>query len=134
MQSWPRSVLLISAFFGLACERPGPPSGGAELFAKHCAPCHGPTGAGDGPLVGELRVPPANLRTIAKRHGRFDESLVRSTIDGRRAVAAHGPRDMPVWGEVFESELSAEGVPRPQATAVMRAQLLTDYVRTLQEQ
>ncbi|HEU4429705.1 MAG TPA: cytochrome c [Myxococcota bacterium] len=124
---------MITSFLAAACERPEPPVGGEELFVKHCASCHGVSGAGDGPLASELRLPPANLRTIAQRRGGFDESFVLSTIDGRRAVASHGPREMPVWGDVFESELSEREVPRPQATAVMRAQLLTDYVRTLQE-
>jgi hypothetical protein len=55
-----------------------------------------------------------------------------SAIDGRRAVAAHGPRDMPVWAEVFETEFEAGGAPRPQATALERSRLLADYLRTLQ--
>jgi len=139
MRNGPPSIPLVCAVLGgfwwggLGCERPPPPTGGAELFAKHCAACHGSGGGGDGPLAAELAVPPANLRTIRERHGEFDESFVLSTIDGRRAVAAHGPREMPVWGDVFASELTARRVPRPQATALMRAQLLTDYIRTLQE-
>jgi mono/diheme cytochrome c family protein len=129
------TVVAAAALSALACsETASPPPGGEALFAQHCASCHGASGAGDGPLAAELRVAPANLRTIAKRNGgRFDEDAVLRTIDGRRAVAAHGPRDMPVWGELFESEFAAEGAPRPAVTSVMRAQLLTDYVRTLQD-
>ena len=129
-----RAGCFTAAFAALACGESAPPAGGETLFARHCASCHGASGAGDGPLAAELRVPPANLRTIARRNGgRFDEQAVLRTIDGRRAVAAHGPRDMPVWGELFESEFASEGTPRPAATSLMRAQLLADYVRTLQE-
>ncbi|HEY8122298.1 MAG TPA: cytochrome c [Myxococcota bacterium] len=128
-------LFAATALAALSCSEPAPPAGGAELFAKHCASCHGASGAGDGPLAAELRVAPANLRGIARRNGgKFDEDAVARTIDGRRAVAAHGPRDMPVWGDEFESEFAAEGAPRPAATAVLRAQLLTDYLKTLQDE
>ncbi len=32
---------------------------GAELYLTFCLPCHGPTGAGDGPLVPRIAAPPA---------------------------------------------------------------------------
>jgi mono/diheme cytochrome c family protein len=128
------SAAVWLAFSVPACERPEPPVGGALLFENHCAACHGARGAGDGPLAAELRTPPANLRGIARRNaGKFDEAAVMATIDGRRAVAAHGPREMPVWGEQFESELENEDVPRPRVSALERSRLLTDYVRTLQD-
>lgn len=120
--------------FALGCEPPPALIGGAELFTTRCASCHGTAGDGTGPLAAELRVQPANLRTIAKRNaGKFDEAAVMATIDGRRAIAGHGPREMPVWGEVFESEFSADGAPRPRNTALLRSRLLTDYVMTLQD-
>ncbi len=34
---------------------------------------------------------------------------VAAFIDGREAVAAHGPREMPVWGERFYDIWSAKG-------------------------
>lgn len=131
----PLAALAAAAlsFAGAACERPDPPAGGAALFAKHCAACHGADGRGAGPLAAELRTPPADLTRIAARAGgRFDEAAAMATIDGRRAVAAHGSRDMPVWGEVFASEFESDGAPRPQATALERSRLLADYLRTLQ--
>jgi mono/diheme cytochrome c family protein len=36
-------------------------AGGAALFAKNCAMCHGAEGRGDGKLAKSLPVPPANL-------------------------------------------------------------------------
>lgn len=38
-----------------------PASGGKELFAMHCAACHGPSGLGNGPLSLEFARKPANL-------------------------------------------------------------------------
>src|SRR5262245_55714072 len=34
---------------------------GRRLWASDCAPCHGPTGAGDGPAATDLEPPPAAL-------------------------------------------------------------------------
>lgn len=49
-----------------------------------------------------LRVPPADLTLIQRRNrGTFPSDEVATTIDGRRAVRAHGPSDMPVWGDAF---------------------------------
>jgi cytochrome c1 len=34
---------------------------GKELFATHCAPCHGAGGEGDGPVAAALDAPPASF-------------------------------------------------------------------------
>ncbi len=34
---------------------------GDQVFREHCVACHGPTGAGDGPLARGLRIAPADL-------------------------------------------------------------------------
>ncbi|BCX47059.1 bifunctional cbb3-type cytochrome coxidase subunit I/II [Haloferula helveola] len=38
-----------------------PGDGGAALFSRHCAVCHGARGLGDGELAGRFAKPPANL-------------------------------------------------------------------------
>lgn len=109
-----------------------PVSGGAALFQRYCASCHGASGRGDGPVAAQLARPPANLATLARRNGgRLDEAALIAVIDGRRAVAAHGSREMPVWGDVFDAELA--GQPYRQRQSLLRAQVLADYIRTLQE-
>ena len=40
---------------------PPDPQEGAAIYAEKCAPCHGPTGMGDGAQSGALSVPPAAL-------------------------------------------------------------------------
>ncbi len=104
---------------------------GAELYAVHCASCHGREGRGDGPVAASLDPPPPDLTTLASRPGgRFDETTLLGVIDGRYAVAAHGPREMPVWGAVFVTEHRDD--PFPVYRGMDDARALVDYLRTLQ--
>src|SRR5215469_8083514 len=84
---------------------------GKALFTQYCASCHGPNGAGDGPLVSSLSTPPANLRLLSLRFGNpLPQEVIARFVDGRAEVKAHGPRDMPVWGERFYAESNGEEV------------------------
>ena len=47
---------------------------GAQLFATHCAMCHGPKGEGNGQLAALLANPPANL-TLPVVQNKLDGSL-----------------------------------------------------------
>jgi mono/diheme cytochrome c family protein len=99
---------------------------------RYCASCHGPEGRGDGPLAASLTKAPADLTQLAKRNaGRFDERAVLEMIDGRRQVGAHGTRDMPVWGVVFEEE--GRGEPYPAYQALLKSRFLVDYLASIQE-
>jgi hypothetical protein len=82
---------------------------GKALFTQYCASCHGPNGAGNGPLVPSLSTPPANLRLLSLRFGNpLPQDVIARFIDGRADVKAHGPRDMPVWGDKFYAESNGE--------------------------
>lgn len=75
---------------------------GKAEFQSSCAGCHGPDGKGNGPISGQLKVPPADLTILAKNNnGAFPTSIVYETIYGSRIIAAHGTREMPIWGERF---------------------------------
>lgn len=105
---------------------------GEELYRRHCASCHGLTGQGDGPLAASLRRAPSDLTTIAQRSdGEFAESRVMMVIDGRREVAEHGPRDMPVWGAIFTEELV--GKPYGVYEGIVYTRALADYLRSIQK-
>jgi mono/diheme cytochrome c family protein len=122
-------ALLLS---GCAHEQVAHPSG-EVLYHRYCASCHGVAGKGDGPLAASLRKSPTDLTTLAQRAGgRFDEAAVMAVIDGKRLVAEHGPREMPVWGAVFDEELKDQ--PYTQYTGLLRAQVLADYLRTIQQE
>jgi mono/diheme cytochrome c family protein len=81
-------------------------SRGAQHYARYCASCHGTGGRGDGAVAAALRTPPADLTKVAaRRQGTFPAGELRAYIDGRLATAAHGTREMPVWGETFREEI-----------------------------
>lgn len=131
------SVLFLSAMAtlvlsGCSREQVTHPSG-EVLYHRYCASCHGVAGKGDGPLAASLRKSPTDLTTLARRAGgRFDEAAVMAVIDGKRLVAEHGPREMPVWGVVFDEELKDQ--PYTQYTGLLRAQVLADYLRSIQQE
>ena len=59
-------VVLVDAYPTSYTTNPLPPdpvvvARGAALFGKHCSPCHGPTGRGDGPAAAALDGPAADL-------------------------------------------------------------------------
>jgi mono/diheme cytochrome c family protein len=126
-----RLLLLAAVALGACGRDPAVEASGRDTFLRYCASCHGASGRGDGPLAAELTTPPSDLTQIAKRAGgRYDERYVMSVIDGRRAVAAHGTRDMPVWGAVFEDE--GRGEPYPAYQGLLKSRFLVDYLATIQ--
>jgi mono/diheme cytochrome c family protein len=128
----PRAIVALAVAAALGCrlERHEDPSG-AALYARHCAACHGAEGRGDGPVAPALARAPSDLTTLARRHGgSFDAQRVAAVIDGRSYVVEHGTRDMPVWGVVFEAELSDETYVGYRA--IERSQTLTDFLATIQ--
>ncbi len=106
---------------------------GEQLYRRYCASCHGESGRGDGPLAASLAPPPTDLTRLASGSGgKFDEASVMMAIDGRRAVAQHGPREMPVWGAVFAEKHVGE--PFALYGPTLDARALADYLRTIQRQ
>jgi mono/diheme cytochrome c family protein len=82
---------------------------GRVTYRTYCASCHGEKGDGRGNLASYLNVDPADLRQLAIANGgEFPHLLVKESIDGRRFVAGHGTREMPVWGEVFQSPMAGD--------------------------
>jgi mono/diheme cytochrome c family protein len=72
---------------------------GKMEYLSSCAACHGEDGKGNGILASVLKVPPADLTTLSRRNdGHFPLAAVTEIIDGRTLIAAHGTREMPIWG------------------------------------
>ena len=56
--------------------------GGSESYGFYCAPCHGRSGKGDGPVASALRTHPADLTTLAERNGgAFPRERVYAYVD-----------------------------------------------------
>lgn len=78
---------------------------GRDSFELYCAPCHGRTGQGDGPVASALKAKPTDLTRLAQRNaGAFPGERVRALVTGSgRPVTAHGTTEMPTWGPIFRA-------------------------------
>ena len=111
-----------------ASIQPTSPGSGQGMFREYCAVCHGAEGRGDGPAANALKKRPADLTQLArKNNGKFPEVHVMNFITGEEAIAAHGTRDMPMWGELFRT-LS----PSDQAVPKIRVNVLAEYIKSIQ--
>lgn len=134
-------IALVSLLVSACRSKPEPPAANVPIpmlvevgrgeFVQHCAACHGMDARGGGPVASALRTPPADLTQIAlRRGGDFPSDEIAEWIDGRFATAAHGTREMPVWGSRF-----AEGLPPDPLTQDLvrgRIDTLVEYLRSIQ--
>ena len=70
-------------------------------------------------------------RLTEKNDGTFPAERLTQVIDGRAEVAAHGSREMPVWGDLF---LWPEGdSPERRAQVDRKIGELVAYIRAAQK-
>ena len=102
--------------------------GGTDSYVFYCAPCHGRSGKGDGPVASALRTPPADLTTLAERNGgTFPRERVYAYVTGiGRPITAHGASDMPVWGPAFRS------LDASDTRAEVRVSAIVSHLESLQ--
>lgn len=102
---------------------------GDLIFSQYCAACHGADAKGYGPARAALRIPAADLTTLAKRHGgKFPYEYVTGVLRFGFPKRAHGSADMPTWGPIFEYlDNHNEGAVQ------QRTKNLCDYLASLQE-
>jgi len=106
---------------------------GRRDFQMLCASCHGQDARGHGPAAGALRTAPADLTRIAlRRGGTFPRAEIAAWIDGRLSSAAHGDREMPIWG----ARLAEDYAPGDFAEALVRGRIsnLLAYLESLQRE
>jgi len=108
-------------------EAPTSAYDGGALYVGYCASCHGPAGAGDGPVAASLASTLEDLRTIEQRRGVFARDWLREVIDGRTLRAAHGTRNMPVWGFEFGK------VEESAAEVDARIDAVIDFLQAIQQ-
>lgn len=80
----------------------GDAEAGKALYAIYCATCHGPRGAGDGPLAASLDPKPAHHDDGAYMNGLSDEHLFRVIKEGGAAVSK-SPM-MAAWGRTLSDD------------------------------
>lgn len=97
---------------------------GGNMYRLYCASCHGESGAGDGPVASSLVGGVPDLRVMERNNGGvFPEAVLRTVIDGRRTLRAHGSYAMPVWGR----DLSVTG-----GAAAQTINAIVEYLRGIQ--
>ena len=129
------AVLSLFVFAAAASDKtikkvpinPTSPVSGQEMFNEYCTSCHGKTAKGDGPAASALNKTPTDLTTLsARNNGKFPEMRVYAAIQGDGDVMAHGSKDMPVWGSIFQTSGRSGGEVQ------MRLSNLVAFVKTLQ--
>ena len=85
---------------------------GKKQYMQYCATCHGPSGNGtDGAASRLFTKPPTNLTLLAKNNGgKFPMMEVIGIVRGDQPIAAHGSREMPVWGQILGADPTDEGM------------------------
>jgi mono/diheme cytochrome c family protein len=140
MEATMRSAFLAAVFTCLSlsasaadqAEPPTGPAGGKIIFRQVCAPCHGTDARGGGPVAESLKTPPADLTRIAARHGgSFPAEAIAAFIDGRKDVAAHGSREMPVWGDSLAQAVNDKDTREKRIERAI--QMLVQYLETVQK-
>jgi len=103
-------------------------SRGKITYRVYCQNCHGEAAKGEGRLAPLMKVRPADLTQLSRKNGGgFPTERVTQAIDGRADVAAHGEREMPVWGQNFLEKTGNE----TQVSA--RLEQLVQYLQSLQD-
>jgi len=105
------------------------PSSGKGMYIAYCASCHGTDGKGDGPAALALKKFPTDLTLIeVQKGGTFPEAHIMQVIKGDATTAAHGNKEMPVWGPVFL--LMGQ---HDTAQVQLRIRNLTKYLESIQQ-
>ena len=117
-----------------ACQESAPAPTGAADFADLCAPCHGSTGVGNGPMAKDLVKKPADLTGLAARSGgEFPLARVMSKIWGYSKGEA-APSMMPQFGPLLDSPTVlvdvGDGISTPTPQRLID---LANYLTTIQK-
>lgn len=111
-------------------------SKGRVTYRVYCINCHGAKAKGDGNLAELLTVKVADLTQLKKENnGKYPDDRVAKSIDGRQEVLGHGMKEMPVWGDVFQSSTvtPSESDEAGEERARTKIRELVLYLETIQE-
>jgi mono/diheme cytochrome c family protein len=107
------------------------PASGVQMYRTYCAVCHGLDGKGNGPAAPALKQAIPDLTLLSKKnHGEYPAFKVSNIIRGdydAPVIVAHGSKDMPMWGAVFEN------LKPDESLVTLWIHNLTQYIGSLQE-
>jgi mono/diheme cytochrome c family protein len=115
---------------------------GAQEYKSNCGICHGINGKGDGPITqyfvegGYVAKAFPDLTALKKNNGGvFPYERVYKMIDGRAEVKAHGPREMPVWGDEYNEQAYKKYGEFYASKAFVRTRILAliEHIDSLQQ-
>ncbi|MBT8459630.1 MAG: c-type cytochrome [Boseongicola sp.] len=102
---------------------------GMDVFANHCATCHGISAMGDGPMSTVLAGPPVDLTMLSAQNGGvFPTARVVQRIDGTGEVLAHGG-PMPLWGMILDGPSAI--LVAPDGNEIVAPEAITDVAEWL---
>jgi mono/diheme cytochrome c family protein len=108
--------------------KPTSAASGEQMYQTYCAVCHGKDGKGNGPAAEALKTAPTDLTHLAQSNGgKYPADKVSNTIRGDQNIAAHGTKDMPIWGNVFWHMSQGH-----QSEVQLRIANLDRYIESLQ--
>ena len=113
----------------MAEKKPPKVPSGREIFMDRCAVCHGEDGKGNGPAASSLKIPPGDVTILKKNNrGAFPTERVTRIVGEQVVITAHGSREMPIWGELFNAK-----TPEDQQAANEQFKNLLSYLKSIQE-
>jgi hypothetical protein len=121
---WSAAIVLLWFLLPVATAEAQDEDQGEIEYKSRCSVCHGADAKGNGPWAAQLKKAPPDLTGLTKKNGCiFPRDTISEKIDGRKEVAAHGPRDMSVFGGAWI-------YTSPESKT--RLQLLLDYLSRIQ--
>ena len=140
------SVLLGSACLALtiaAAQQPAPQvqhvpirptavTSGSNMYSTYCAVCHGADAKGSGPAASALKTHPVDLTVLSKKNGgAFPSAHVATVLQFGVENPAHGNKEMPIWGDLFQSLNTGDHQTAGQTH--LRIYNLVEYLKTIQQ-
>ena len=126
---WPLALVSMAVLLLPQSTQAGEERGEAE-YVKYCAVCHGMEADGKGVMASALKTPPTDLTRLRERYGKpLPRPQLAEYVDGRRPVASHGTREMPVWGKKLWKDTMTR---TPEVAKRGTIAVILDYLETKQ--
>ena len=107
-----------------------PATSGKQMYVSYCAPCHGVSAKGDGPVAASLKQHTPDLTVLSKNNGgKFPSKHIVDVLQFGSANPAHGTAEMPIWGPMLGAMNSTGSENDIKA---LRISNLSNYLKSLQ--